>query len=204
MGIWESYIIDEVPNGEIKMTNKYSPINLWFGIIQAFTVLGLFINKQNNNAVEALIIFVGFYVFIYFENKSTLRLENHIRILVMLTIIANNLIGHLFNAYSANFFDKALHIFGTFSFTLFAFSVLNKLFNPIFKSKWFMFIVILVLGVSIGTIYEIIEFVQDSLFSTNNQTGLKDTNWDLVADITGAFLAAVYIMLYKKNHQMLW
>jgi len=204
MEIWESYILDEVNSGEITMTNKYSKINLWFVIIQAFTVVGLFINKQNNNALEALMIFVIFYIFIYLEKRSTLSVENHIRILVMLTIIANNLIGHFFNAYSLKYFDKVLHIFGTFSFTLFAFSIINKLYNPIYKSKWFMFIVILALGVSFGTIYEIIEFAQDSIFSTNNQAGLKDTNWDLIADITGAFLAAVYLTLYEKNHQILW
>jgi len=186
------------------MTNKRSQLNLWFGIIQALTIVGLLIKKQNNNAVEALIIFVCFYILIYFENKSTLRLENHIRILVILTIIANNLIGHFFNAYSLKYFDKALHVFGTFSFTLFSFSIINKLFIPIYQSKLFMFIVILVLGVFLGTIYEIVEFAQDSLFLTNNQTGLKDTNWDLIADITGAFLTAVYVLFYEKNYQILW
>ena len=58
----------------------------------------------------------------------------------------------------------------------------------------FTFILISLIGISLGTFFELIEFSLDSLFNEHNQLGLIDTDLDLVFDCIGSFLAGGFLL----------
>ena len=66
--------------------------------------------------------------------------------------------------------------------------------NPVGKPV--KFILIACLGLSLGTLYEILEFVTDSLSHPTppSQPSLWDTDADLVGDAVGALLAAIHAL----------
>ena len=51
------------------------------------------------------------------------------------------------------------------------------------------------IGISLGCIYEIYEFILDSTTNSFNQHGLKDTNFDLISDVIGSLIAGIVSML---------
>lgn len=101
------------------------------------------------------------------------------------------------NNYIPNHFE-VLHIFGTFSFSVFIFSIADKkgYFQGLKRS--FIFIFILLLGNFIGTIFEIGEFICDLIFKTVNQNGLIDTNLNIICNMLGAALAGIFVV-HQKN-----
>lgn len=55
-------------------------------------------------------------------------------------------------------------------------------------------------AVGIGALWEIFEFSMDTLFGLNMQkSGLVDTMWDLIVDVTGALLTAVLGYVYLRR-----
>jgi len=55
-------------------------------------------------------------------------------------------------------------------------------------------------AVAIGALWEIYEFTIDSFFGANMQkSGLVDTMWDLIIDVTGAFIVSTSAYLYYKT-----
>jgi hypothetical protein len=91
-----------------------------------------------------------------------------------------------------------LHVFGTFAFTLFFFSIIHKTTRMVYSSKLYTFIFITSLGVCLGVLFELIEFTLDILFKANNQRGLLDTNLDLIANVLGAILAGVFAVIRQS------
>lgn len=55
-------------------------------------------------------------------------------------------------------------------------------------------------ALSIGSIWEIVEFSIDNLLGTNMQkSGLVDTMWDLIVDTIGALIVSISSYFYVKN-----
>ncbi|MCM1991694.1 hypothetical protein [Oceanirhabdus seepicola] len=117
---------------------------------------------------------------------------NYIKVLVIITIILHNLFGQYFNLYkTTNWFDKVLHLFGTFSCSLFFYSIIDSSVEIFSESKIFNFIFITSIGITIGVFLENIEFILDVIFKTKNQHGLVDNNLDLIFNLFGATLAGI-------------
>ena len=58
-------------------------------------------------------------------------------------------------------------------------------------------------ALSIGTLWEIFEFLMDSLFGFDMQkSGLIDTMWDLIVDALGALVISVLGYLYLKSFSL--
>jgi hypothetical protein len=174
------------------MINRTLFINTIFLGVQSLTIAGLFLKKQNHYAIDALVVLAAYLLFIYFEKKKRIHIENHLRVLLILSLIGHNLIGEYFGAYKGQYFDKALHMFGAFSFALIFYSLLNKTVYLPVSSSLQVFIFITLLGIGLGTIFEILEFALDKMFQVKNQNGLTDTNLDLIFDTLGASLAGFY------------
>lgn len=133
-------------------------------------------------------------VYTFVEAKYGLYMNNFVRVMVMLTIFLDGLFGHYFNLYATSFiFDKILHVIGAYSFALFAYVLVTQMLEePI--SKPVKFILAACLGLSLGGLYEILEFFTDSLSHPipPSQPSLLDTNIDLIGDAVGSLLAAVH------------
>ncbi|WZL74240.1 hypothetical protein QBE52_05750 [Clostridiaceae bacterium 35-E11] len=182
--------------------NKYLMLKLIrfiFDAIMFIICIGFFIKKQIFLVYYVIFLYAAYKLFLYFESKKKDQVKLDIKILMMITIILDVVGGFYLNLYDTNhWFDKFMHFFGSFSLTLF-YCGLIQLWTGIFShSKMLMFIFLSSLGIASGAIYEIMEFVLDFIFKTNNQAGLIDTNLDLIFDIFGANLAAA-LSIYRKD-----
>ena len=81
-----------------------------------------------------------------------------------------------------------------FSFSLFFYSILDKITVPTIYSKFYVSIFVVNIGISLGCIFEIYEFILDSTTNSYNQHGLKDTNFDLISDVIGSIIAGIVSM----------
>lgn len=118
-----------------------------------------------------------------------------------LTIFFDAFFGDYFDLYEHSFvFDKLLHVFGSYAFSLFAYTLVAQLPGTQI-GRPARFILTLCLGVSLGVFYEISEFIGDLVSHPMppNQPGLLDTDLDLVGDTIGAFFAAVQAALKKSS-----
>lgn len=117
---------------------------------------------------------------------------NFIVCIALITIIGNNLIGNCLNVYNrSKHYDRFLHALGSFSFSLFFYSILDKITVHTVYPKLYVSIFVATIGISLGCIFEIYEFILDSTTNSNNQHGLTDTNFDLISDVIGAIIAGI-------------
>ncbi len=170
-------------------------------IILALIVLTVFeiimINgyaRQKNYAfiIENAIVYVLFLAFLFLQYKLSFFVE-----LSIITFIIIAMLGHLFGGeylelyLNKKHYDRVLHGFGTFAFTLFAYSIILKTLLPISEPKLYTTLFVAFLGVTLGAIFELLEFTIDLIFKSKSQPGLKDTDVDLVSDLVGAILASL-------------
>ncbi|MBS4539347.1 hypothetical protein GOQ27_12800 [Clostridium sp. D2Q-11] len=131
---------------------------------------------------------------IYFERKEKIDISNLVKLLIALVLILHLAIGQYFKLYETSiYFDKILHVIGTFTISLFSYQVLRSLWGSDLNSKILVFILISSIGITTGVLLEIFEFSLDMIFNTTNQHGLLDTNLDLIFNIVGAILAAFIV-----------
>ncbi|QEK11740.1 hypothetical protein FQB35_04815 [Crassaminicella thermophila] len=165
---------------------------IFFSIIMLLIMIG-FIKKKEYSCIYNLIaIYLGYLLFTYFEYKKKFHVRNSIKGLVIITAILHNLFGEYFKLYTTTkWFDKGLHLFGTFSVSLFCYSIINSSIAFFPRSKVFIFILIVSTGITIGTLFEHLEFITDSILKSKTQTNLVDTDLDLIFNTLGATIAGV-------------
>lgn len=164
-----------------------------FLIIQAAAALWFFQNRQYDFACETVLIMLGAYFLIHFSSKFEQPLPDYIAILVLLSLSGHNIIGYLLNWYvKSNVFDKYLHVFGTYSFSLLGYFYLQLNNIPLTKIK--KFILTMMIGLSLATLYELVEFAMDYFIkpAVPAQSGLLDTNLDLLGDLIGGLAAGCH------------
>ena len=170
-------------------------ITVLFFIIQALIILGL-ARKGQVDYIRSVLVTTGFWViYMYVETKYRLSLSNYVRSIMLLTLVSDGFFGHYLDLYATSaVLDKILHVFGTYAFSLFAYTLVVRLLkSPVQRS--FTFILVVCLGLSIGTVYEILEFSTDCISHPEppSQPSLIDTNLDLICDMIGAVLAAIHV-----------
>jgi uncharacterized membrane protein YjdF len=119
--------------------------------------------------------------------------------MIGITIISDSLFGYYLDLYViSSVFDKMLHIFGTYSLSLFVYILVVQLLRDA-VSRPFKFILVFCLGISIGAVYEIIEFLADNISHSSmpSQPSLLDTDLDLIGDVIGAVCAAIHATFGK-------
>lgn len=166
----------------------------------AFTGIELFLfvyfikKKYYNFFAQALIAYLLYLVLLVVEHYYKFHIENFVVVFAMLTALGHALIGQYFDIYNkSKHYDRYLHAFGSFSYALFSYSLIEKTVAPI-GSKLNLFFFVTALGISLGVFLEIIEFSQDCVAGTENQKGLVDTNVDLIADVIGSIIAGLLAM----------
>lgn len=172
-------------------------INILFFISNFGVALGFLIKGQFPKIANPAVITIFYIGVILLERFTTFKLKNYIRVLLYITLTGHSLVGEYFGAYySTAFFDNALHFLGSFSFALFAYDLMNS-FIKVRSSHpaLFIFIIVSIFGISLGTIFELLEFFLDLSFKEKNQFGLIDTDWDLFYDVIGSFFAGIFIVL---------
>lgn len=169
-------------------------ITALFAVLQTAVMAVLLVINRSDYVHSVLVTTFFFLAYTFFEARYHLKMSLYVRVLVALTIFFDAFFGYLLNMYDSSFvFDKLLHVFGSYSFSLFTYLLVMQLQNnPINKSV--KFILTVSLGLSLGAFYEILEFITDSIFHPNppSQPSLLDTDIDLIGDALGALLAAFH------------
>lgn len=133
-------------------------------------------------------------VYTFLEARYRLHMSTYIRVLVVITLLCDGFLGYYLNLYEYSFeFDKILHLFGTYAFSLFSYVLAVQLLrHPV--NRLFKFILVVCLGLSLGAFYEILEFMTDSISHPVlvSQPSLFDTDLDLVSDGIGAVIAGIH------------
>lgn len=111
-------------------------------------------------------------------------------IFVMISMLIHGYFGYYRMRYTkSKYFDRIAHVIGSFAFAIFFYYFLSNFFQY-GSSRLFQAFYIMLLGLSIGAVYEIVEFAIDAKHRHKLQHGLKDTDFDLVSDLMGSIAAA--------------
>ncbi len=175
-------------------------INIIYVILQIVLAIAFIFQKKYMSSIVTGIVLIIYLLFLLYEYKKGVAITNFIRISVVISLLANNFLGDYMHIYNKSFvFDKLLHVFGTFSFTLFFYSIAKKegYFHRI--SRLMVFIFILLFGSFIGTVFEIGEYISDVVLKTANQGSIADNNIDMICNILGGALAGLFEVYRKKE-----
>lgn len=122
--------------------------------------------------------------------------------LVIVAVLAS-LAGLFFNL-SARYpwYDKALHFYTTFAFTLLvALWLYEKSLTGATRHSGLLVLTIVLIGLGLGTLWEIAEYSYDHLVSQRSTIkGKTDTMLDLVVDAIGALSAGVIVRVMAGRH----
>jgi uncharacterized membrane protein YjdF len=102
---------------------------------------------------------------------------------------------------TSSLYDRLQHIFGTYALTLWIFFVIQQFAQFKLTNQRLTILFIISLALSLGTIYELLEFIEDEVFKPKikNQPSLLDTNLDLISDLIGGIFAELH---YRFSKQM--
>lgn len=170
-------------------------INCAFFIINLLLVIGFSIRGEFDYIFNPVAMSVLYIIVLVLEKYTPFMLKPYIRVCLTLTLLSHSIVGEYFKIYeSSKFFDKGLHFFGTFTFSLIVYNLLSTWirFRPSHR-RLATFVIVLALGISIGTLFELLEYFMDVVFNEYNQRGLKDTNLDQICNLIGAVSAAVWM-----------
>jgi uncharacterized membrane protein YjdF len=159
-------------------------------------ILRIFIMKKEKVAIKSTAIS---FVFLWLVLIATFIFDFQIPHIaftfVILSFLIHSYLGYHLNLYNkSKNFDRIAHGIGSFSLAIFTYYFLAN-FLRYGGSKAFQAVYILLLGISLGAVYEIIEFVIDLNNPKKLQRGLRDTNFDIFSDIVGSTGAAILAFL---------
>jgi len=175
-------------------------VTIIFIIIQCLTIVG-YINRHVYKHILGLFLFTAiFLIYTYFKVKLNIYIKLYITNLVILTILGNNLGGEYFGFYyKSQTYDKLLHIVGSYAFSLFIYTLICHFFPTVNLNRWREFIFIVLIGATVGMVFELMEFAADVIFRPDipNQSDLLDTDLDMINDLVGAAIAALHVYVGK-------
>ena len=166
-------------------------------LIQTACIIGFIITDNYDYMRMTIGNLIFWLVYIILEFKLKWGIPLYIRIAIILSIISNDVFGEFFNLYVASvLFDRVQHVFGTYSLTLWSFFIIQQIVKMKFIQRKLLIIIFILLSTSLGTFYEVFEFLQDELYKPviKNQPSLLDTNLDLISNFTGGIIALIHYL----------
>lgn len=87
-----------------------------------------------------------------------------------------------------------LDVFGIYTHVLFVYTIMRQFTKLSFKSRLNKFIFLTLAGISLGAVFEMLEFAVDITLKPQipNQPDLIDTDLDLIADSIGTLIASFH------------
>jgi uncharacterized membrane protein YjdF len=179
-------------------------LTIIFFAVQA-SMLALLFNRGEYGFVQSVLAATCFWaVFTFVEVKYGLCLDNYIRTVVIITILSDSVLGYYLNLYvTSHVYDRMQHVFGIYAFALLAYTcVLHIKRQPMQRAV--TFILVVAMGISLGAIFEIIEFLADAALNpvVPNQSSLEDTDLDLISDVVGAIIAGCHAIFRNSKSEL--
>ncbi|WEG13518.1 hypothetical protein PU629_03890 [Pullulanibacillus sp. KACC 23026] len=181
-------------------------INYLFLAIELAGLMALFVT--HNHLFIGMIIgnFIFWVIYLILEAKWNWCLPLYIRIMVILSIIGNGILGGVFKLYlNMAIFDQLLHVFASYSVAIWVYYLVQQFAGVVLAKRRLHFVIIFCLALALGAVYEIMEFGVDHMIQSKhkNQASLYDTDLDLISDLIGGLIASFHFVLSSKLNQFL-
>ncbi len=152
---------------------------------------------------SGLIIFFVTFLVDYINHKF-LKIDSIITATSYLYCILSLVMGSMLDFYDKiEWWDLLMHILSGIILGIIGNVILNRNARKLKITKSFRFLFIVGIACIGGVVWEIFEFTVDLLFNLDTQlsngSGISDTMWDLIMDLTGGVGAAIYFLMSKKN-----
>ncbi|MBI5561162.1 MAG: hypothetical protein HY883_07830 [Deltaproteobacteria bacterium] len=135
------------------------------------------------------------------ERNYRIHLPLELDFLITSAIFLNTFMGEWLKFYEKVWlFDKVLHFYGTAVTAILAFMVVYSLHyaRKLRLTLPFIWVFTVVFAMAMGGMWEIFEFWVDNLVGTHMQNGLNDTMWDMIYDLAGGVIIAVWGVIYVR------
>jgi uncharacterized membrane protein YjdF len=185
---------------ELSKTYIEKVLDWLFIFIQIICIIALFSDGNFDYMRMALGNLFFWIIYMILEKKEGWRIPLYIRIITLLSITFNDYLGEYLNWYvTSSLYDRLQHLFGTYALTLWIFFVIQQFIQLKLKNQRLTILFIFSLALALGTIYELLEFIEDEVFKPKikNQPSLLDTDLDLISDLAGGILAVVHYHISK-------
>lgn len=185
----------------LKHTHITYFIDITFIFIQLICIIGLYYHQDFDYMRMAFGNLFFWFLFLFIEKKQHWEIPLYIRFITILSITFNDILGEYFHMYVTSIkYDRIQHIFGTYAITLWAFFVIQQFIKIKFTNQKLIIIFLICLSLALGSIYELIEFMEDELYdpAVKNQPSIKDIDLDLLSDLSGGIIAFIHYLLSKS------
>jgi uncharacterized membrane protein YjdF len=185
---------------KLSKTYKEKVVDFLFIVIQIICIIALFKSKNYDYMRMAAGNLIFWVIYMILEKKENWRIPLYIRIITLLSITFNDFLGEYLNLYvTSGIYDRLQHIFGTYALSLWIFFVIQQFIQIKLTNQRLTTLFILSLALAMGTIYELLEFIEDEVFKPKikNQPSLIDTNLDLISDLIGGIFAVIHYHISK-------
>lgn len=175
-------------------------LTLMFVVIQAVSLSLAFLHEHHDFITNMIGTTICWAVYILIELKYNLNISNWLRVGVLLAIASDSFLGYGLALYNLSpYYDRLQHIFGDCLLALFTLAFVLQAIQ-VEVPKVIQVILAFSLGMSIGGLYEVLEFLSDYFLDPRipNQPDLIDTDLDLISDALGAVLAGLLVTFQKK------
>lgn len=171
-------------------------------IIVASLIYTMFIKHWVGTAGGSIVLVLTFIV--DYINHKFLKIDYTITATVYFYCIFSLVMGNMWNFYDKiEWWDLLMHILSGIILGIIGNVILSKNLRKIEVKKVLRFFFIVGMACIGGVVWEIYEFAIDSLFNLNTQiakeSGITDTMWDLIMDLIGGIVIAMYFLLYNKK-----
>jgi hypothetical protein len=171
------------------------------------TALALFATGDLPYAVFGVAAVALAFIPAWLARSHRARIPAELELLLLWLIIADLTIGRLGNVYDLlPWYDKALHFSDAFLIAMIAFVVVYLLHfvGHSQRNAWIDAIVILLITLGLGALWEIGEYLADRLLGRATQgspqmSPLDDTMFDLMLDGMGGLVAAITGPIYMRH-----
>lgn len=162
-------------------------------VLCIFSVVKLFANSKTSYAKQALSTYIFYTVFFVLIWFFKIAIPPYVLLLTLLTILGACFFGHYLGGYTkSRTFDRYLHAFGAFSFSLMTYCTLDDFINT-GSSLFFQAIFIFLAGNTLGVLFELFEMCHDTKKDEpKTQKGLRDTNMDILFNLIGSMSAGIF------------
>lgn len=207
-------------NIKTEKNKKYGFISIFnlvlINLLRLILIFMFILAVKDKDGDQILLVFLSFLSTLY---KEILRIITRIKISPIMEtvstifIILSILIGTLFGVYGEIiWWDTFLHFTSGILLSFFALMVLAIMKNKNPKLKYSLTLIILftmLFAITMGTVWEIMEFASDNIFGMNAQRakgvdyGVLDTMVDTIANTIGAIITnlGIYFFFRKKKSE---
>ena len=166
-------------------------------VSQCALIVGYLKRRQPGKAASNFLAWLLITSFLFYIDYFKLYVPVFIITCFIITVIGHFFLGNYLDLYhKSKIYDRWLHLFGAFSFSLLVFSILNSAVLPFPNNDFYMSFFVVTLGISIGTLFEILEFIHDIASKKPRcQHGLMDTDYDMLFNLLGSIIAGFAVRL---------